>query len=230
MIDDRSFERIALGGPQKTSQAWTSQEKTNFLIYKGDLLTQGHLKRTSFCVKEIALELYREGKEPNDITLSYVTAISGASVLHDIGKLSLPQSLLSKPKSLTPEEFEIVKTHAEKGAEMIEKIIEEEGHRDALLSLAAAIARSHHEWWDGRGYPRGQKGKDIPLGGRITAVADVFDALVSPRPYKKAYSADDAVTLIIKESGTHFDPEVVSAFAVVKDDIVKRYSKWAQGC
>ena len=188
---------------------------------------QGHLQRTAFCVNEIALELFREGQFPNDLSLSYLMVLSGASALHDIGKLFLPPDVLSKPKGLSAKEFEIVKTHTEKGAEIIEKVIKEEGHSDSLLSLAADIARSHHERWDGKGYPKGQKGDEIPLGGRITAVADAFDALVSPRCYKESFSIDSAESIIVEESGTHFDPKVVSAFVLVKDEIAMHYAKWA---
>jgi putative two-component system response regulator len=129
-----------------------------------------------------------------------------ASPMHDIGKIGIPDSILLKPGKFEPDEWEIMKTHAAIGYDILN-----DGNSD-LLRLASEIALSHHEKWDGTGYPNGLSGDEIPQSGRIVAVADVFDALTSPRPYKKAWSIEDAVTYICENAGSHFDPEVVEQF------------------
>ena len=135
-----------------------------------------------------------------------VTHIRHAAPLHDLGKIAIPDSILLKPGRLAPDEFEVVKTHAEAGARVLADADSE------LLEVAESIARSHHERWDGSGYPDGLSGADIPLVGRLVHVADVFDVLVHERPYKDAFSVEDAAEEIRGGAGTQFDPEVVEAF------------------
>ncbi|WP_321493787.1 two-component system response regulator [uncultured Desulfobacter sp.] len=137
-----------------------------------------------------------------------------ASPMHDIGKIGIPDSILSKPGKLDAKERAIMETHTEIGARIIGE------HDSALLDMARTVALTHHEKWDGTGYPRGLKGEDIPLVGRIVAIADVFDALVSNRPYKKAWPVEKAVALIKEESGKHFDPGVVNVFVANLDEIL----------
>ena len=132
--------------------------------------------------------------------------ILNSSPMHDIGKLGIPDSVLLKPGKLNGEEWEIMKTHASIGAEILS------GGGSDLLKQASTIAISHHEKWDGTGYPNGSKGKEIPLVGRIVALADVFDALTSERPYKKAWPVSEAVKYIREMSGKQFDPELVEIF------------------
>ncbi|MGH2787766.1 MAG: HD-GYP domain-containing protein [Actinomycetota bacterium] len=134
-----------------------------------------------------------------------------AAPLHDVGKIGVPDQVLLKPGRLTVREFEIVKGHASIGANILS------GSRFEVLQLAEVIARSHHERWDGCGYPSGLERDAIPLSGRIVAIVDVFDALTHERPYKKAWSVDDALREIQSQSGTQFDPEVVAAFLSVQD-------------
>jgi response regulator RpfG family c-di-GMP phosphodiesterase len=136
-----------------------------------------------------------------------VTHIRHAAPLHDVGKIAIPDRILLKPGKLSAAEFEVVKTHAEAGARVLAEAESE------LLEVAENIARSHHERWDGTGYPDGLSGADIPLVGRLVHVADVFDVLVHERPYKEAFSVDDAAREIQGGAGTQFDPEVVEAFA-----------------
>lgn len=135
-----------------------------------------------------------------------VELIRLAAPLHDIGKLAIPDVVLLKPGKLTPDELEQIKTHAMVGAEILS------GSHSDVLRLGEEIARTHHEWWDGNGYPHGLKGRAIPLSGRIVALADVFDALTHDRPYKPAWPLDEAVAEIDRLSGTQFDPDIVAAF------------------
>jgi putative two-component system response regulator len=129
-----------------------------------------------------------------------------ASSLHDVGKIGIPDSILLKEARLTKDEFKLMKTHAKIGAELLD------GHHSSILKKAHLIALTHHEKWDGSGYPLGTKGKNIPIEGRIAAICDVFDALTSVRPYKKAWTINEAVAELENSSGTHFDPELVNIF------------------
>jgi putative two-component system response regulator len=137
-----------------------------------------------------------------------------ASPMHDVGKIGIPDGILLKPGRFAPHEWEIMKTHAVIGADILE-----DGDSD-LLRLAREIAISHHEKWDGTGYPMGLAGEAIPQAGRIVAVADVFDALTSPRPYKQAWTVEDSAAFIQDNAGTHFDPSVVAHFQRVLPEIL----------
>lgn len=167
--------------------------------YRDDQTGQ-HIKR----VGHMSAVLARGLGLPSD----QAALIERAAPLHDVGKIGIPDHILRKPGALTPEEFEIVKTHTTIGASILS------GGRFPLLQMAEEIALSHHERWDGTGYPRGLKGEAIPLSGRIVAIADVFDAVVSLRPYKGSRSIEQAVTTISASAGTQFDPRVVDAFLV----------------
>ncbi len=137
-----------------------------------------------------------------------------ASPLHDIGKIGIPDSVLLKPGKLTPEEWEIMKTHTTIGAELLS------GSSSALMKMAEIIALTHHEKWDGTGYPKGLKGESIPLVGRICGICDVFDALTSRRPYKEPWSVEDTVAEIKKQSERQFDPHLVESFLGILPEIV----------
>ncbi|MEI6073332.1 MAG: HD domain-containing phosphohydrolase [Verrucomicrobiae bacterium] len=150
-----------------------------------------------------------------------VSKILLASTLHDIGKLAIPDSILLKPGKLTDEEYAKMKLHPKLGADILA------GSENPMLHLAAEIAISHHEKWDGSGYPRGLKGDEIPLAGQICAVADVFDALSSVRCYKKAMSLEEASEFLRKETGRHFSPRVVDAFFGVMDKISMIHSRFS---
>jgi putative two-component system response regulator len=136
----------------------------------------------------------------------WLELIRHAAPLHDVGKIGIPDSILLKPAKLTPEEFEIVREHAAAGARILG------GSKSELLILAQEIALNHHEWWDGNGYPNRLAGDEIPISGRIVAVADVFDALTHERPYKAAWTVADAVGEIRRLAGSQFDSAVVEAF------------------
>lgn len=145
-----------------------------------------------------------------------------ASPMHDIGKIGIPDQILLKPGKLTPEEWEIMKTHATIGAEILS------GHQSELMQVARQIALNHHEKWDGSGYPKGRSGDEIPLVGRIVAVADVFDALTTTRPYKKAWDLDDAIDYIVQSRETHFDPRLVDLFMKILPDILAIRAKYPE--
>lgn len=146
-----------------------------------------------------------------------------ASPMHDIGKIATPDYILLKPGKLTPEEFTIIQAHTRVGFQMLD------GHPSELMQLAARIALSHHEKWDGSGYPNGLRGTAIPVEGRIVALADVFDALTSERPYKKAWSVERAVEHIRAQAGKHFDPDYAHLFIDRIDDILRIKSRFPDG-
>ena len=143
-------------------------------------------------------------------------SIISSARLHDIGKITITDLILNKPGKLTAEEYDLMKTHASEGEKIIDSIISESGN-EAFLKNAKLFAGCHHEWWDGTGYPRGLKGADIPLQGRIMAIADVYDALISDRSYKSAFTHEKAVEIIKESSGSHFDPEIVGVFLEIND-------------
>jgi putative two-component system response regulator len=137
-----------------------------------------------------------------------------AAPMHDVGKIAISDRILRKPGELDPEEWEIMKTHAAVGAELLA------GSRSPVVQLGEVIALTHHERWDGNGYPRGLRREEIPFPSRVTAVCDVFDALISDRPYKEAWTVDDALAEIQAGSGGHFEPRLVDAFTDVFPEMV----------
>ncbi len=167
--------------------------------------TGQHIMRMSRISARLATEIGWSDRE--------VELMLHASPMHDIGKIGIPDAILLKPGRLTAEEWDIMKTHTTIGAELLD------GDASDLMTLAREIALSHHEKWDGTGYPNGLGSEDIPLSGRICGLADVFDALTSERPYKKPWPVEKAIDLIRDNRGKHFDPIVVDAFFDVIDDI-----------
>ena len=144
-----------------------------------------------------------------------VEAILHAAPMHDIGKIGIPDSILLKPGKLNPQEWQIMKQHPVIGANILT------GSKIGFVQMGAMIAATHHERWDGSGYPRGLKERQIPLAGRIVALADVFDALTSKRPYKEAFSIEKAHRIIAEQRAMQFDPDVVNVFFTIQDDILK---------
>lgn len=143
-----------------------------------------------------------------------------AAPMHDIGKIGIPDSIMLKPGRLTDSEFEVMKTHPKIGAEIL-------GDADSdLMNLARIVALTHHEKWDGTGYPEGLAGEDIPIEGRIVAVADVFDALTSRRPYKEAWPVDKTLDFMHSQSGIHFDPALIALLDQCLDDILEVKERW----
>jgi putative two-component system response regulator len=173
-----------------------------------------HIMRMSKGCQRLALAA---GLDENQAAL-----ILQASPMHDVGKIGIPDRILLKPGRLEGEEWEIMKTHAEIGAKILE------GHSSDIMELARSIALSHHEKWDGSGYPYGSKDVAIPIEGRIAAVCDVFDALTSERPYKKAWSVEDGMDFIKDNAGSHFDPELTRLFTEILPEILAIKEKYAE--
>lgn len=210
------------------------------LAEKRDNETGNHLYRTQAYVEALMQELQDHPRFRHALSAAQRQLIAKAAPLHDIGKVGIPDQILLKPARLTPEEFEIMKTHSLIGAEAIEAAIErvvggDRARLDELqgntpldfLVVARHIALGHHEKWDGSGYPQGLRGDAIPIPARLMALADVFDALTCKRHYKKAFPLEQAVALLVEGRGTHFDPDVVDAFLAIQDrfaDIAQRYA------
>jgi putative two-component system response regulator len=177
-----------------------------------DDVTGGHISRTQKYMQLILEQLIADSVY-SEIILSWenMESLIMSSQLHDVGKISISDAILKKPGKLTPGEFEIMKTHTKIGVEIIQKTERKRGLNN-FLKHAAIIAGTHHEKWDGSGYPYGLVKQEIPLEGRIMAIADVYDALISARTYKKPLTTDESARIIIESAGTHFDPELVKAF------------------
>lgn len=192
------------------------------VVESRDESTGGHIRRTSDYVAIIANRLKKTKRYTDILTEQYINNIIVAAPLHDIGKVHIPDAILNKPGRLTKEEFDIMKTHALEGGNIIERA-ESQMSNVEYLDVAKEMAVYHHEWWNGKGYPYGKIGEDIPLCARIMAVADVFDALTAKRCYKEAMPLEKAYAIIREESGTHFDPCVVEAFFDAIDEIEAAY-------
>lgn len=176
--------------------------------------SRGHLWRIREFTR-LLVEAAAEDGHPMLQVRSYRRAIIDAAILHDVGKMAVPASLLMKPDRLSHEEFDLVKTHTVAGERILLGPMGAANSGDIqslFLRVAANIARSHHEWWDGSGYPDGLAGEEIPLEARIVAIADVYDAVRSSRPYKDGWSHEEAITHISEKAGTHFDPELAEVF------------------
>ena len=188
------------------------------MVESRDQCTGDHIKKTSDYVGRIAKELKKEGVYSDILTQDYIDRIVRSAPLHDVGKIKISDLLLNKPGRLTDEEFALMKTHTTEGAKILSEAMVNTTDSDYLKD-AIDMAHYHHEWWNGRGYPDGLSGEEIPLSARIMAVADVFDALVSKRSYKEPFPFEKALAIISEESGTHFDPKVANAFLRIAEDI-----------
>ena len=182
-----------------------------------DDCTGGHLERVREYSRMITRAICQLPKYMHYITPAYINDIYLSSILHDIGKVSVPDAILLKPGRLTAEEFDIIKQHTIVGGNAL-AAVDAELKEQSFLTLGKEIAYYHHEAWDGNGYPEGLEGEAIPLSARIVALADVYDALTTKRVYKDAYSHEKAVDIILEEKGRKFDPEIVEAFVANLDD------------
>ena len=190
------------------------------LVEFRDKLTGSHVNRTRLYLKALIDEMIKEGIYMDIIKDWDLDIFLHSAQLHDVGKIAISDLILNKPGKLTPEEFEIMKTHVMVGVDAIEKIMRNTNEH-AFLRHALVVAGTHHEKWDGTGYPMGLKGSNIPLQGRLMAIADVYDALIAVRPYKKAFTHEEASKIIEEGSGTHFDPVLVEVFKKIKGEFKK---------
>ena len=215
---------ILQGNKKAHMQADLLQMQHNIIITMADIVenrdenTGGHIKRTAQYVEIIGQALRSRGCYRSILTPQYLADTVAAAPLHDIGKIHVPDAVLKKQGSLTEEEFAVMKGHTTAGRVLLQRARATLGDF-SYLETAVQMAGSHHERWDGTGYPDGLSGQDIPLCARIMAVADVFDALVSQRCYKGAMTFEEAFSIIRRESGTHFDPIGVDAFLSARREI-----------
>lgn len=209
----------------RATQAIAIETLASLAEYR-DAETSQHLRRIGIFVKILGDRLKKDSpysgymKSKSD----YVEDLVQASVLHDIGKIAVPDGILLKPGTLTNEEFDIIKTHTTIGSDILTSANQRFQKRtgtQSYLTLALTVARAHHERWDGSGYPDGLAGEDIPLAARIVALCDVYDAVTSDRVYKKGWSHKDAVQMIRNNRGIHFDPVITDAF-MLEERLFKR--------
>ena len=199
---------------EKTKQLQTTQDSildmlANVTAYR-DNETGAHIKRTTYFVQILVRELMGKNAPDYQISTEYAENMIKSAKLHDIGKVGVPDRILLKPGRLTSEEFETIKKHTVLGAQILDDAMEDLGETSSFLNVAREIVNTHHEKWNGSGYPHGISGTDIPVSGRIMAIADVYDALISPRPYKKPFSHEESMKIILDSSGTHFDPHIIA--------------------
>ena len=205
---------------KKILEVSEAQQATIFalakLAEKRDDDTGAHLERVRDYCELLAQQLARDSPYADQISDSFIDCIKHASPLHDIGKVAIPDSILLKPGKLNPEEFEIMKSHTTIGADTMQTIFNKYAE-NPFIGMGIEIALFHHERWDGKGYPVGLVGNDIPLSARIMTVADYYDALRSDRCYRKGVDHKKVKTMLLEGDGTHFDPEVIKAFLVLEE-------------
>ncbi|MCL2044473.1 MAG: response regulator [Treponema sp.] len=187
------------------------------MVENRDKVTGGHVERTQAYLEILVNELIGKETYTDEIASWDLSLVLPSAQLHDVGKITISDVILNKQGKLTNEEFDSMKSHCIEGEKTIDRIISKTSD-DGFLLHAKRFAGYHHEKWDGTGYPRKLNGLEIPLEGRLMAIADVYDALISERPYKKAFTHEQAVEIINKDSGTHFDPKIVEVFLNVAED------------
>lgn len=222
----KPFDPVELSVRLSVAERITSLETRDLMIFgmaklaeSRDPDTGSHLERVRLYCRVLAERMLLTSGGSGQIDAEFVRNMYIVSPLHDIGKVGIPDAILLKAGRLTPEEYAIMKKHTEIGASTLDAALREYPGAK-FLAMARDIAWSHHEKWDGSGYPRGLAGTDIPLCGRIVALADVYDALRTERVYKKALSHERTREIIVSGSGTHFDPTVIGAFLAVEDRFV----------
>ena len=188
------------------------------LVENRDGNTGGHIRRTTTYVEMLAKELKIRGLYKDELTEDYIKNLVMAAPMHDVGKIAIPDAILQKPGKLTAEEFDVMKTHAAKGGEIIKETFKSMGD-DEYEKIAYQVARFHHEKWNGKGYPEGLSRKEIPLCARIMAVADVFDAVSAKRCYRDAMPLEQCFSIIENGSGQDFDPYIADVFLDMKEII-----------
>ena len=216
---------VELGEQVKEKTARLAEVQNDIIVSMASIVenrdnnTGGHIRRTSDVVR-VFVEHLLVTDYSSALTREIADKIIKAAPLHDFGKIAIPDSILNKPGKFVSEEYEIMKLHSQKGAEIVARILQNSDDLQ-FKNIAVNVAHYHHEKWDGSGYPEGLKGNEIPLSARIMAVADVFDALVSKRVYKDAMPLDKAFSILIQDSGKHFDPEIVVIFLNLRKNVEK---------
>lgn len=207
---------------QKTEQISQMQKALIYvladIVESRDKNTGAHVRKTAAYTEIILRELRKKGHYADQLTDDYISDVVNSAPLHDVGKIQVPDAILNKPSRLTDEEFTVMKTHTTAGKDILSQAIALVPN-SGYLTEARNLAAYHHEKWDGSGYPTGISGEEIPLSARVMAVADVFDALVSKRSYKKPFTFDAAMQIIKDGSGRHFDPLIVDAFVSAEDEV-----------
>jgi putative two-component system response regulator len=205
---------------ERTSQLRRLQNSLVFvladMVESRDKATGGHIERTTAYIKILMIAMMERGVYIDELRGWDLEVVASSARLHDLGKIAISDMLLNKKGKLTDEEYDQIKIHTIEGEKNIERIVSRTGN-EAFLRHAKLFAGYHHEHWDGTGYPHGLKEMEIPLQGRILAVADVYDALVSVRPYKKAFSHKQAMDIIMDNSGKQFDPSIADVLSEVED-------------
>ena len=215
VICTRNIREIAQGvSIEKIQKSIINSMAT--VVEERDESTGGHIKRTEDLVRGLVDEM-RKTEKYSCLSEDYCRNLFLSAAMHDIGKIRIPDAILNKPARLTPEEYEIIKLHCVYGADIIGKTMKDVEEED-YCRIACNIAKYHHERWDGEGYPEGLSGEDIPLEARIMALADVYDALISERVYKKPFTKETAKEIIKEGSGTQFDPSLVPLFLKCLDE------------
>lgn len=209
-------EHLASAISQRTQQLALMQDTTILalasLAETRDVETGKHLRRTQHYVRSLANHLRRNPRYADYLSDETIDILFKCAPLHDIGKVGIPDRILLKPGRYEPEEFEVMKRHPTLGRDAILNAQRASGASLEFFEIAKDVVYTHHEKWNGSGYPRGLTGDEIPIPGRLMALADVYDALISPRIYKPGMTHEQASKLIVQGAGTHFDPDVVSAF------------------
>lgn len=213
---------------QQVQEISDSQMATIYALAKlsesRDDETGKHVERVQMSVRLLATELMNRGIYAGELDGEFVELLTSATSLHDIGKVGIPDAILLKPGKLTFEEFEIMKKHSLIGSETLSLVCGRYPH-NRFLRIGIDVARSHHECWNGKGYPDGLAGKNIPLSARIVAVADVYDALRTVRCYKQAFSREKSREIILQEAHQHFDGELVNVFIDIENKISETYDQ-----
>ncbi len=191
-----------------------------------DACTGNHIRRTQEYIRVLADEMARLPQYADVLTPEYIELIVKTAPLHDLGKIAIPDHILLKPGKLTGDEYEVMQTHSHRGDDMLARAGIMMGEEGDYFEVARQIARSHHEKWDGSGYPDGLVGTNIPLPARLMAVADVYEALISQRIYKQPMSHEQAAAMLERDSGQHFDPDVIAAFQIVQERFRSIAAKW----
>ncbi len=190
------------------------------VVERRDHNTGGHILRTSKYMRALLKQAKKDGIYNHILDDMDIDVYSYAAQMHDVGKICVPDNVLLKPGKLTDEEYDLMKQHTTYGSDIIKSAMNKAREVD-FLEAADILACSHHEKWNGEGYPHGLAGKNIPIGGRVLAIVDAYDAITSKRPYKDAIDHASAVKIILKDSGSHFDPEVVNSFLATEKEFAK---------